>query len=223
MQRFIIPFLCGLLFFAASCGTTRMLTSGVTANQVDEVLFLRPLTIISLIEKGNRGTYDSVLSVMSEQNVTASLKEHIPERVRLVEQEFDPVMQYSIDSEIHRLIVQVENRQSIRNIRIPPLLDSLMSENETRYALCVFQDGFSRTKSNYGKQVAQGIMVGILTLGHTYYTPIKAYSTLICCIVDRQNQNIAFYRRKVREAEPTDPQVIESQIEHILDPYFFPK
>jgi hypothetical protein len=76
--------------------------------------------------------------------------------------------------------------------KIPPILDEILEANETRFGLINICAGFTRAKGNYGREIAKGAALGILTLGMYYQTTIKAYSTVYAMIVDSQEDNITF-------------------------------
>jgi hypothetical protein len=117
-----------------------------------------------------------------------------------------------------------ERNRSIKNIPITPLIDSLLNANVKRFGLIIVQSGFTRTKGNFGGQIAKGIGMGILTMGMYYQTPIKANSTLYAMIVDNRNKNVAFYNKSVlQDKEPTEKENIIRQLNNIFEKYFWGK
>jgi len=48
---------------------------------------------------------------------------------------------------------------------LTPTIDSLLEESQERFGLIPMISGFSRTKSNYGKEIAKGFGIAALTMG----------------------------------------------------------
>lgn len=133
----------------------------------------------------------------------------------------DTVDNLLFQKEMYDLAAVVEHNQQIKDLVLSDKMLSLLGKYDQDYVMGVVSFGFTRVKGNYGKQIAKGMVVGILSLGLYTPIPIKSSSTLICFIVDRKNKNIAFYRKSVKQDnDPTDFKVLEKQINGMLSQYF---
>ncbi|MCL2074769.1 MAG: hypothetical protein FWH18_12675 [Marinilabiliaceae bacterium] len=210
----------------SSCVTSKFLTSDVKSEDINEMLKFEPFSYISLIEQGNRSFYNDSLSSETKIILNESL-ETFREKFRFSPEEItmtDSLERIRFEQEIKILILLAERNRSIKDIQIPPLIDSLLITNGKRFGLIIVQSGFTRTKSNYGNQIAKGVGMGILTMGMYYQTPIKANSTIYAVIVDSKDKNIAFYHKNVlQDKEPTEKEIIINQIHKIFEKYFVEK
>lgn len=210
-----------LVIFLTSCGTTKQLTSDLKPKEINKILILKPFARIDLIGKDNKSEYSQENSEQVMSSILESVEKHIPARIVRQKLEIDSLEQYAVYKEIYNLAMTVEQNTKIKGITLNDKMIELLEKNNHNYAIGVLNFGFSRSKGNYGKEVAKGIGVGILTLGLYTPVPIKSYSTIICFIIDKKNRNIAFYRKNLgQERDPTKKEVIDSQIGDMLNQYF---
>ncbi len=208
----------------SSCTTTKLLTSNVNPVEIKDLKLLEPFSYISKIEKANRGKLDDSVSILSRQliiKVLGNLKGQIPLTGDIILS--DSTVKKNLEKEIESLCLSADKTKSISNLKLTPTIDKILEANETRFALITVGTGFTRVKGNYGKQVAKGAALGILTLGMYYQTPIKAYSTIYSMIVDSKENNISFYRKSfLQNKEPLDENVLTKQFRDIFNGYFLP-
>ena len=96
----------------------------------------------------------------------------------------------------------IDGRVRVKDIPIPPTIDSILEARNERFGLLAYSRGFVRTDDNYDKEVGKGVAVGLLTLGTYYSLPYK-YATLGgIVIVDSQNDNIAFVNTEKYQYHP---------------------
>jgi len=221
----VFPFLVlGLLYFY-SCTTSKLMTSSVQPSEVTELQWIEPYSQISLIEKGNQIKYNDSLSKVSKRlikKVSESFKENLPLTSECMVS--DTVLQRKLNKEITSLFSLAIKMHNINNIKITPLIDSLLEASGKRFGLITISSGFTRVKGNFGKQVWKGAGVGLLTLGMYTQTPIKANSSLYAMIVDAKDDNIAFYKRSFLEnKEPLEEDVLKKQFRDVFSGYFLAK
>ena len=227
MKRIIVLW---VVLLCTSCSSSKFFTSGVHPFEIDEMIKIEPVSFITFIESGNRGSYNEDISQYSEMVLNEAL-ESFRDDLRLSSEEI-----YTIDDEERNELVQemdflissAERNKKKYNIEITPLVESLLEEFDQRFGLIILQDGFTRVKGNYGRQVATsiglGILTGVLTGVSFYNTPIKASSTLHVIIVDNQEKNVAFYNKSVlQNKEPTEIENITKQLMMIFEKYFWGK
>jgi len=216
----IILFLSCLIFSA--CTTTRPLTSDVNPTEITDLKLLEPFSYISKIEKGNKGKLNDSLSLISKQllyKVLDNLKGQIPLEGEITLS--DTSVQRSLEKEIESLCLSADRSKNLINLKITPTIDRILEANETRFGLITVSTGFTRIKGNYGKEIAKGVALGILTLGMYVQTPVKAYSTIYAMIVDSKANNVSFYQKSfVQDKEPLDESVLTKQLQNIFKDYF---
>ncbi len=207
----------------SSCTATKLLTSNVRPDEVTDLKLLEPFSYISIIKKGNRGQIDDSTSLISKQHVfkvLGELNSLLPLTGEIVLS--DTAINHSLEKEYELLILTADRTKNITNLKITPTLDKILEANQTRFGLMIISTGFTRMKGNYGKQVAKGAALGVLTLGMYYQTPIKSYSTIYAMIVDSKENNITFFRKSfLQDREPLDESVMTKQFKKIFDGYFW--
>jgi hypothetical protein len=223
MQKAILNFTLALLsIFTFGCGTTRPLHSKVKPHEIKTLDLLILPSNISSISKNNMPEFNQALSDSFQVAFTSKISNYIPTELRQEELPIsDLAVKQSINNELFNLISFVEKKRNIKNIQVSHKLIEYFSSIKSEYVLVGFSSGFTREKGNYGKQVAKGLGVGLLTLGMVVPVPYKANLTNIIFILDVKNSNIAFYRRATGEIEPLKEVNIERRIKFILDSYFY--
>jgi hypothetical protein len=184
---------------------------------------MEPFSYISMIKKGNKSQVDDSLSFLSKQlvfRVIENYKAQLPLTGEIILS--DTATKNNLEKEYELLIPTADRTRNISNLRITPTLDKILEANETRFGLLVVTTGFTRAKGNYGKQVAKGAALGILTLGMYYQIPVKAYSTVYVMIADSKENNIAFFRKSfIQDMEPLDESGMTKQFKKIFEGYFW--
>jgi hypothetical protein len=217
----VILILCCIVL--SSCTTTKMLTSNVKPIEVTDLKMMEPFSYISMIKKGNKSQLDDSISFMSKQLIFKVLNNYgrqLPLTGEIILS--DTATTNSLEKEYELLIQTADRTKNISNLKITPTLDKILEANETRFGLVIISTGFTRAKGNYGKQVAKGAALGILTLGMYYQVPVKAYSTIYAMIVDSKDNNVAFFRKSfLQDMEPLDESGMTKQFKNIFDGYFW--
>jgi len=226
-----VLFLWVVILFA-SCSSSKFFTSDVKSFEINEMIKVEPLSFISLITKGNMGDYNDSISKIANIALNESL-ETFREKLRLSSEEIYVTSSFNriaLEHEINFFIQEAERNKKKKNhtIEITPLVDSLLSVNGKRFGLLILQSGFTRTKGNYGGQVAKAIGLGVLTglaTGTAYYqNPIKCGSTVYVVIVDSKEKNVAFYNKSImQDREPTEKGNITRQLQNVFEKYFWEK
>jgi hypothetical protein len=217
-----------LTFILGSCSTSKLLTSGLKPNEITDLYYIEPVSYISLIEQGDKMILNDSLSNDSKQllnKIVHDFKRNIPLTGDIIVTNI--AIKQRLVKEIEHLYLTAKNLKNISNIRITPVIDSLLESNNKRFGLITVSSGYTRTQSNYhNKQVmnAMGNATHLLTGGIFPHAPAKAnkaYSTLYVMIVDADQNNISFYRKSVNFSEPIDYNVLVIQFRNIFQGYFF--
>lgn len=208
-----------------SCSTSKMLTSDVSPDEIKDLQKFQTFAYISLIERSNNGNLNDTLSQESTEifnEVLSTYNTQIPFGGNITIS--DTLLIKKIEKEIEYLCITADRQRSISDIKITPMLDSLLEKKGKRFGLITITTGFTRVNGNYSKQLAKGAAIGILTLGMSYQTPIKASSTVYAMIIDAKDNNIAFFRKSyLQDREPLDKNVLKIQIQKIFKNYFWTK
>ena len=206
-----------------SCSTSKLLTSNVRPTDITAIPKIETLSYISLIERANQGRYNDTLSNSAKElfgRVLDSFGSRIPLKGEIPV--IDPVVRTKMEKEIEFLCISADRQRSISSLKLTPILDSLLEINQQRFGLITVTAGFTRVGGNYGKQIAKGIGLGILTLGMVYTTPVKANSTVYAMIIDSKNDNIAFFRKSaLQDKDPLNEVVLKKQVYDIFNGYFW--
>jgi hypothetical protein len=220
-----IPFLFILtILLLSACAPKQLMTSETELETIQELNIFQPVSVISLIHQGdgNEAKYNDSLSTIARENISLGIYEYLSNRYSLENLTLDYLTQETVNNEIYQMTRFIQYQKTIENIPFPPTIDSIMKSNNSDYALCILQLGFSREKGNYGAQVAKGALTALLTLGMYYTTPVKASSDLTICIIDRKSQSIIFHNKSIlQENEPIEKKVTDKQIKSLFDEYFY--
>jgi len=212
-----------ICIIASSCTASKLLTSDVKPDEVKDLHLLEPFSYISKITKGNRGQLNDSVSFISKQliiKVLENFKGQIPLTGQIILS--DSAVNSNLEKEIESLCLSAERLNNISNLRITPTIDKILEANGVRFGLITLGTGFTRIKGNYGKEVAKGAVLGILTLGMYYQTPVKANSTIYALIVDSKENNISFFRKSfLQDNEPLDENVLTRQFKDLFTDYFW--
>lgn len=206
-----------------SCSASKRFTA-IESGQVTDIVRFEPISYITLIERGNLGTYSDSLSMLTKKSLAEAIETfdgRLPLSSEIISYQGDTVLRDSVINEVYEILAAIGRSKTVHNIKIPPRIDSLLTANGKRFGLLLVQAGFSRRWGNYGIQTAKGVGIAILSLGMYYELPIKSSSILHAVIVDNQEKNISFYRRSfLQEREPTDKKTLIQHINRIFNGYF---
>ncbi len=224
MKKYSVIFILGCVILS-SCTTSKPLTSTILPSEVTDLNILEPFSYITMIKKGNRGELDDSLSASSKNLIIKVLEDfsgRIPITGTIILQ--DSSVRSNLENEYESLITTADRNRIISNLKITPTIDKILETNNVRFGLITVATGLTRVKGNYGKQVAKGVGLAILTLGMYTETPVKSYSTVYAMIVDSKDNNVAFFRSSyLQDKEPLDEAVLKNQFERIFKGYFLQK
>jgi hypothetical protein len=205
-------------FLQFSCGTTVPQLSSRKPYEIDTIYVYHLPGQITSIAKRNIQEYNELYSDSTLKTRIRVFNQHLPVYMTPVTFDFiDLEEEQQLNKSFFEIISAVEMKRKIKGITLNNTLTSYLEANKIRYVILTFHAGFTREQGNYGGQVAKGVGIGILTLGMFVPIPIKSNSTIICCVLDTKNKNVAFYRKRTAEVEPLEEKVISRQIKIILD------
>lgn len=174
-----------------SCATARI-DKTVAPENLRNLGAFETVSLIQYIEKGNQGRPSDSLSQLSTKILDSIiLKSDRPK----VDKKFELTGTFKKRTEIDILKTISSLRVAKKNdvIKSTPLMDSVVKSQNERFGLCIVNSGFGRKKGNYGKQIAKGVGIGILTLGMYTPVPIKATTSLYALIFDAESSKVIYY------------------------------
>jgi hypothetical protein len=208
--------------------TYPVMSSGLKPGEINDLLYLGTASNISLIENGNAQILNDTLSNTSEQlldKIVSDFKTIIPLCGEVGVH--DEARKSELEKEIEHLCKVVVELNGISDIKITPVIDSLLKSNNKRFGLITVAEGYTRTWENHdaqnGLQLA-GHIAHDVSKGFIPYVPgrvTKASSSLYVMIVDAERKNIAFFRKNLRYCEPTDQNLLADQFRKIFEGFYF--
>ena len=184
--RIIITALFFVGFFV-SCTANRGFVSSVKRAEIQQVQQFEPFVIVGIVEKGDKISYNYSLSVIAQGLFEDKT---LPVTGKVVVE--DSIVNNKIQYEIYMMMRYIDGRVRVKDIPIPPTIDSILEARNKRFGSLAYSRGFVRTDDNYDREVGKGVAVGLLTLGTYFSLPYKCVTQGGIVIVDSQNNNIAF-------------------------------
>lgn len=178
--------------FFVSCTANRGFVSSVKRAEIQQVQQFEPFVIVGIVEKGDKISYNDSLTGIAQGLFETALSEDktLPVTGKIVVE--DSIVNNRIQYEIYMMMRYIDGRVRVKDIPIPPTIDSILEARNKRFGSLAYSRGFVRTDDNYDREVGKGVAVGLLTLGTYYSLPYKCMTQGGIVIVDSQNNNIAF-------------------------------
>jgi hypothetical protein len=205
--------------FAISCAPNHIVHKSYKRSLIDTVYHFPSLSYISVIEKGNTGIQNDSLSLVSKAILDSLVLNN--SAFKAIRLEIDnSVLLNNTKSEILGIFNAILTSNSITKIDMPPNIKQIIEQNNQRFYMATLIEGFGRKSGNYGKQVAKGIGVGILTLGLYAPVPIKNRIRLMNFIIDKETMKIVYFSSTLPiEKSPTEIKIIDKQYQKIIPPW----
>ncbi|MGE0079585.1 MAG: hypothetical protein AB7S48_17120 [Bacteroidales bacterium] len=209
MRRLFILIISAIVF--SSCATSKLLTSGLTYNDLTTISILNPIVEIGSIEKGNRAQYDKVISDSSKSIIIQNIKNIFTgKQIDVIA--LDSLSERELFYNISSALKYIDKTNDIQNVRFNANIDSILSSRKIDYAMIIIATGFTRMGKNYRNQMIVGAFTGM--------TPIKASCHMRIVIIDRKNNSIAFHRKAFPEGtEPLDSKMINKELTMLFKDY----
>ncbi|OPC53721.1 hypothetical protein DSC47_15930 [Elizabethkingia miricola] len=205
-----------------SCAASLLTDKSLKPGEIKNMVNFEPISFIHLIEKGNRPKINDSLSMVSTQILNSIIINNTNPKVEKYIVIDNPEAKLRIQSDIIKTMSEIIKTKKIDQIKTTPLMDSIVKNENQRYALCLITSGFERRKGNYGNQVTKGIGIGILTLGMYTPVPIKSNTSLYAMIYDAERSHVVFYNHiPLIEKSPTDKKNLDKLYHELFEGYFY--
>lgn len=213
-----------VLILLNSCASTMLTSANTQTHEITEIGNFETISIIRLIEKGNQSKPSDSLSILSSKIMDSIITNTSNPKVANHFDIPDKKLQARVENDILKTVTEIRTKKKLDQIRTTPLMDSIVKNQNQRFALCIINAGFDRKKGNYGNQIAKGIGVGILTMGMYTPVPVKANTSMYAMIFDAQKSSVVFYNTiPVVEKSPTDKKNLNQLYNKIFEGYFYNK
>lgn len=217
-----IVFFLSIVILISSCTSSKLVNRSVPGSAIKEPAYFEPLAFVSVIDKGNSGKHNDSLSAVSKILLDSVIQQSKNLKVSKKIEIADLKFKEEIDGELSSLIQNIIKTNKIEGVKIPAKIDSVLSISNHRFTIATVASGFGRVKGNYGKQIAKGMGIGVLTLGMYVPVPIKASTTLYVIIFDAQKREIIYYAKSSPiEKSPTDKKALEKQYRTLFEGYIY--
>lgn len=218
----LLTFIGILSLSLTSCISNKYISKNVNVSELKEIKYFSPLSYISIIEKGNKSVLNDSLSMVAGTLLDSVIRNNkyfnIKGKIDIIGDENN----IKVNNEINYLIQTIMNIRKLEVVKLTPTIDSILTSINQRFAMASITAGFGRKKGNYGKQVAKGIGVGILTLGMYTPVPIKSSFSLFTIILDSERNEVVYYCRTLPvEKSPTDIIEIEKRYIKLYQGYIY--
>lgn len=221
MKKLIIFLSVFLLLI--SCSTSRFVSSGVNMEEIQSMLKFDPLASVQLIQDGDVGHFDELVSMAAVETLDESLavfsdKLMLSHKEINLDNESDEIR---LKVEMLRLLRAFIEGYNIQEVAITPLIDSILVANNERFGLIVYQNGYLRTRLNYKEAVLKRMITDNNGIRNFDLPPSSASSVVHVLIVDSEKKNVAFYNSNERkDAESIDKKGVIKQLEVLFADYF---
>ncbi len=211
----------GAILLLNSCATTVLTNKNIKPNEVQDIGYFEPISLISLIQKGNQSKPDDSLSNVSTDVLNSIIENSSSPKISKNFKVENPKLKLRLENDILKTMSEIKRTKKIDNVKTSVLMDSIVKSQNERFALCVINSGFARRKNNYGNQVAKGIGIWILTLGMYTPVPIKANTSTYAMIYDANNSSIVFFNYfPLIEKSPVDKKNLNYIYSKLFEEYY---
>lgn len=211
-----------LLILLSSCASTMLTNKNIQPNEIHNIGSFEAISMVRQIKKGNQAVYNDSLSRLSSQILDSIILHSESPKIVTKLDLSDDKLKNKVYKDILNTISEITNSKKLEGIKTTPILDSIIKSQNQRYALCVVNIGFERIKGNYGKQIAKGIGLGILTLGMYSESPIKESTSLYAMILDAEKSSVVFYNTiPMVVKSPTDKNNLNEQYKLLWNKYLY--
>ena len=190
----------------ASCSANRGFVSNVTRDDIQQMAQFEMFAHFGRVENG--------ISIIDNDSVTNAAKllfatelandKTLPVTEIIVIS--DSIVYDKVQDEIHWLRIFIDNNVPVKEIAIPPTIDSILCSRNERFGLLVHNAGFSCPD-------------GELKIGNNMFTACEGSTRSAIFIVDSKLKNLAYVATANRNSDPLKTETYQKQIKDLLKEY----
>ncbi len=208
MKKTLLIIIGSILFvgFFASCSANRGFVSNVTRDDIQQMAQFEMYAHFGRVENGI-----SIIDNDSVTNVAKSLfatelanDKTLPVTEIIVIS--DSIVYDKVQDEIHWLRIFIDNNVPVKEIEIPPTIDSILCSRNERFGLLVHNAGFSCPD-------------GELKIGNNMFTACEGSTRSAIFIVDSKFKNLAYVATSNRKSDPLKAETYRKQMKDLLKKY----
>lgn len=217
-MNYLLRLLLLLCVLVAANGFVQRSAGGFRPADIPEMAFLQPASAVGVIEQGNHNTPDPNASADASEALRQALLRH-DEKLHLKSM---LVVRDSLfrQAAVHLAFRGSRELESYRKRPLPmptPWLDSLLATQKQRYCLVSFVQGYTRTPGNNRGRIAEGLGIGLLSLGMVMPLSYKASTRIGVFIYDAQQHAVVYYKASIpAEKDPLAGIVIDRELTDLL-------
>ena len=222
-KQLVIILLLTLIF--QSCVSNRYLKSKNYLEGNSGLVFFEPLIDVYSVESPSIQLIGSKPKYRLNDSLSEVLKQRVYSNINKNKKKYkignkiaskNETVNLKIKEELVNLLFQCKSKLSIKNIKLPPTIDSVLESKNKRFAFAFSGLGFSYKKENFLKKTSI-ISASALSLGIVSGPPIKNQISFYSIIMDSKEDNIAYIRSTlIDENTPTDSNIIKRQLEKLF-------
>jgi hypothetical protein len=215
MHKFFGILIMGISFM--SCVPNTIMHKTYNRKLITSVGHFPSLGHVSIIKFDNEKIYNDSLSTVAKTLLDSIV--HNNNSFEVVALKADSADTQPLNAEVLEIFNTMLTNHSISNIKIPPKIMQIINEHDQRFYMATLIEGFDRTGINYAGQVAESIVVGVLTLGLFSKTPYKKLARVMNFIIDKESMKVIYFSfTNAVEKSPLDIKMINKQYKKIIPP-----
>jgi hypothetical protein len=190
-----------VLILLASSAFIKPEAGGFRLSDIQEMVLLPPVGIVSLIGQGNRPVFAPEASTDAAELLRQALNQH-DVNLHLTGQVDvkDTSIQRSFAQHVARTIGLLERQRRATMAQPQPWLDTLLTKQKQRFGLVSSIWGFTRTAANRRALIARDLGISLLSMGMAVPATPNASTRIGVFIDDTQTRAIVYYKTNF----PTD-------------------
>ena len=192
--------------FFASCSANRGFVSTVTRDDIQQLAQFEMYAHFGRVENG--------VSIIDNDSVTNTAKslfetELAHDKTLPVTETIaisDNLVRNKVQDEIRWMRIYIDNNVPVKDITIPPTIDSILCSRNVRFGLLVHNGGFSCPD-------------GELKIGNNMFTACEGSTRSAIFIVDSKLKNLAYVATANRNSDPLKTETYQKQMKDLLKEY----
>ena len=195
--------------FLASCFANRGFVSNVTREDIQQLAQFEIYAHFGRVENGisiiDNDSVSSIAKSLFETELAQDKTLPVTESIAIS----DNLVRNKVQDEIRWLRIYIDNNVPVKDITIPPTIDSILCSRNVRFGLLVHNGGFYCPDGIY-KSPGSGIPIPVAHEGSTR-------SAII--IVDSRFKNLVYVATSNLKSNPLEAETYRKQVNNLLKKY----
>ena len=211
MKKLFLFIIASILLggFSASCSANRGFVSNVTREDIQQLAQFEIYAHFGRVENGisiiDNDSVTSIAKSLFETELAQDKTLPVTESIAIS----DNLVRNKVQDEIRWLRIYIDNNVPVKDITIPPTIDSILCSRNVRFGLLVHNGGFYCPDGIY-KSPGSGIPIPVAHEGSTR-------SAII--IVDSRFKNLVYVATSNLKSNPLEAETYRKQVNNLLKKY----